>query len=242
MKRIFFSLPFFLRKNECETANSNTNEKDKKRKREAKATDNIQTKRMKNEHKGKLNRWKDERSGKIPSKAFDEKSHRKCFTLSWLKLLQLKLTQKIHKQVLLLMPKHILPKTQHPIMFMDFLTDSYNQGGEMSMLALHGLFILITKHNLNYPDFYSKLYTLLKPHLFYINHSSFQFFTLLDLFLSSTHLPSYLVGAMMKRLISVGMRVPATGCLMIVALIYNLLLRHPNCQVILAKTPVAFML
>ena len=31
---------------------------------------------------------------------------------------------------------------------MDFLTDSYDAGGVISILSLHGLFTLIQKHNL----------------------------------------------------------------------------------------------
>ena len=33
-------------------------------------------------------------------------------------------------------------------MLMDFLTDSYNVGGVISILALHGLFILVNKYHL----------------------------------------------------------------------------------------------
>jgi U3 small nucleolar RNA-associated protein 19 len=35
-----------------------------------------------------------------------------------------------------------------PKLLMDFLTDSYNVGGAVSLLALNGLFTLITEHNL----------------------------------------------------------------------------------------------
>jgi hypothetical protein len=35
-----------------------------------------------------------------------------------------------------------------PIRLIDFLKDSYDVGGVVSLLALHGLFVLITKHNL----------------------------------------------------------------------------------------------
>lgn len=37
-------------------------------------------------------------------------------------------------------------------------------------MALNGLFILITKHGLEYPDFYNKLYALLEPSIFVAKH------------------------------------------------------------------------
>jgi U3 small nucleolar RNA-associated protein 19 len=46
------------------------------------------------------------------------------------------------------MDTHILPYMVQPIRLIDFLKDSYDVGGVVSLLALHGLFILITKHNL----------------------------------------------------------------------------------------------
>ena len=38
-------------------------------------------------------------------------------------------------------------------LLMDFLTDSYNVGGVISILALHGLFVLINQHHLCAPRF-----------------------------------------------------------------------------------------
>ena len=46
------------------------------------------------------------------------------------------------------MDTHILPYMVQPIRLIDFLKDSYDVGVVVSLLALHGLFILITKHNL----------------------------------------------------------------------------------------------
>ena len=48
----------------------------------------------------------------------------------------------------------------------DFLTSSYNKGGLISVMALSGLFSLITQYGLEYPDFYTKLYALLEPSIF----------------------------------------------------------------------------
>lgn len=52
----------------------------------------------------------------------------------------------------------------------DFLTRSYDIGGVISVMALSGLFILMTQHGLEYPKFYEKLYALLTPAVFMAKH------------------------------------------------------------------------
>ena len=54
----------------------------------------------------------------------------------------------------------------------DFLTRSYDIGGVISVMALSGLFILMTQHGLEYPKFYEKLYALLTPSVFMAKHRS----------------------------------------------------------------------
>lgn len=52
----------------------------------------------------------------------------------------------------------------------DFLTRSYDIGGVVSVMALSSLFILMTQHGLEYPNFYEKLYALLLPSVFMAKH------------------------------------------------------------------------
>lgn len=52
----------------------------------------------------------------------------------------------------------------------DFLTRSYDIGGVISVMALSSLFILMTQHGLEYPNFYEKLYALLVPSVFIAKH------------------------------------------------------------------------
>lgn len=52
------------------------------------------------------------------------------------------------------------------------------------MLALNGIFILVTQHGLEYPVFYMRLYQLITADAFAAKHRA-QFFKLADLFLSS---------------------------------------------------------
>jgi U3 small nucleolar RNA-associated protein 19 len=74
--------------------------------------------------------------------------HKRGFSDCWLKLLKLPLTEEMYKKILLILHKRILPHMYEPKLLMDFLTDSYNVGGAVSLLALNGLFTLITEHNL----------------------------------------------------------------------------------------------
>lgn len=62
----------------------------------------------------------------------------------------------------------------------DFLTRSYDIGGVVSVMALSSLFILMTQHGLEYPNFYNKLYALLEPSVFMAKHRS-KFFQVSDL-------------------------------------------------------------
>ena len=41
-------------------------------------------------------------------------------------------------------------------------------GGLIGMLALNGIFVLVTQHGLEYPNFYTRLYALLEPDAFQV--------------------------------------------------------------------------
>ena len=113
-------------------------------------------------------------------------------------------------------------------LLLDFLTDSFNVGGSTSLLALSGLFYLIQHKNLDYPQFYQKLYSLLDPDILHSKHRS-RFFRLLDTFLASTHLPAALVASFVKRIARLSLFAPPAGIVVVVPWIYNLLKSHPSC-------------
>jgi len=111
---------------------------------------------------------------------------------------------------------------------MDFLTDSYDLGGATSLLALSGLFHLMQEKNLDYPSFFSKLYSLLDQNLLHSKHRS-RFFRLLNTFMSSTHLPAALVASFIERLARLALHGPPAGIVVVVPWIYNMLKSHPSC-------------
>ena len=69
----------------------------------------------------------------------------------------------VYDEVLTNIVEVIFPCVRQPLVLADFLTDSYNLGGHISLLALEGLFFLMHNHNLDYPKFYSKIYNLINP-------------------------------------------------------------------------------
>ncbi|KAJ5153802.1 CCAAT-binding factor [Penicillium coprophilum] len=154
-------------------------------------------------------------------------SHRKQAQEAWLAILRNNLSQSQRKSLLRMMVHNIEPWFNRPELLMDFLTDSYNVGGATSLLALSGLFYLIQEKNLDYPQFYTKLYSLLDSELLHSKHRS-RFFRLLNTFLSSTHLPSTLVASFIKRLARLALNAPPSAIVVIVPFMYNFFKNHPT--------------
>ncbi|KAI7826442.1 CBF/Mak21 family-domain-containing protein [Kickxella alabastrina] len=116
------------------------------------------------------------------------------------------------------------------------LSNSYDAGGSVSLLALNGLFTLITDYNLNYPQFYEKLYALFDRNLFHVKYRA-RFFRLFDIFLGSSHLPAYLVAAFIKRIARLALSAPPSGAVIAIPVVYNLLKAHPRCMALIHRMP-----
>lgn len=121
-----------------------------------------------------------------------------------------------------------------PVMLSDFLSHSLDQPGIIGMLALNGLFILVTQHGLEYPSFYQRLYQLMTADSFSATHRA-QFYKLADLFLSSGLLPAYTAAAFVKKMARLALSAPPAGAMMAVSFIHNILRRHPACVVMIDR-------
>ena len=93
-------------------------------------------------------------------------NQKRNFTALVMLVLGQSLSEKLLHYVLLRLPTHFLPYLHQPLFLTDFLTDCYNYGGVLAVMALGGLFYLITGHNVNYPEYYPKLYALLTDDVF----------------------------------------------------------------------------
>lgn len=155
-------------------------------------------------------------------------AHKKKAQEAWLAVLRNEISQAQRKNLLRIMVHSIEPWFNSPEFLMDFLTDSYNEGGAISLLALSGLFYLIQEKNLDYPQFYTKLYSLLDSDLLHSKHRS-RFFRLLNTFLTSTHLPATLIASFVKRLSRLALNAPPSAIVVIVPFMYNIFKNHPTC-------------
>jgi U3 small nucleolar RNA-associated protein 19 len=155
-------------------------------------------------------------------------AHRRLWSKAWLAVLKLPLPAAALKQALRFLPEHVLPNVANPLRFADFFMSAYNHTGVVSILALDGLFLLMTEGGLEYPDFYKQLYKLITPSLFYVKYR-IKFFRLLDKCLSRNEmLPAHVIAAFAKRLVRSSLNAPVPGILFVLALTSNLLRKHPE--------------
>ncbi|XP_062081525.1 protein NUCLEOLAR COMPLEX ASSOCIATED 4 [Humulus lupulus] len=182
--------------------------------------------------KGEKKTKTDQHNSKMLTASNSAKKMKLKFTKAWISFLRLPLPLDVYKEVLVNLHQAVIPYLSNPVILCDFLTTSYDIGGVISVMALSSLYILMTQHGLEYPNFYEKLYALLVPSIFMAKHRS-KFFQLLDSCLKSPLLPAYLAAAFAKKLSRLSISVPPSGALVIIALIHNLLRRHPsiNCLV-----------
>lgn len=162
------------------------------------------------------------------------RNHKKVAQKFWLAAIRLNMDISQREIILELIPNRIAPWFLKIELLMDFLTDSFDAGGGTSLTALSGLFHLMRDKSLDYPQFYSKLYSLLTPSTMHSKRRS-RFFRLLDTFLDSTHLPACLVASFIKRLSRLALYAPPSGVVAVIPWIYNLLQKHPICTFMLHR-------
>ncbi|ROV88385.1 hypothetical protein VMCG_10525 [Cytospora schulzeri] len=167
---------------------------------------------------------------------FSVSKHKRAAQEAWLGLMKLDMGKDQRKRLLDIMSRVIAPWFTKPELLMDFLTDCYNTGGSMSLLALSGVFYLIQERNLDYPAFYAKLYSLLDADILHSKYRS-RFFRLLDTFLASSHLPAALVASFIKRMSRLSLNAPPSAIVTIIPWMYNLFKKHPTCTFMMHRVP-----
>ncbi|KAI0781283.1 CBF-domain-containing protein [Trametes elegans] len=168
-------------------------------------------------------------------------AHKAVFTRAWLALLpQLSRgpteTTKAHSlRVLNVLHRGVIPHLTRPILIMDWVSSSVDHGGTVGLLALNALFTLMKEYNLDYPSFYTRLYSFLDRDVLHLKHRA-RFFRLTELFLSSTHLPATLVASFVKRLSRLSLHAPPAAVVMLIPFTYNMLRRHPALMAMIHRT------
>lgn len=163
----------------------------------------------------------------LDNKLFNYQHLRKLVNKVWDNVMLVKYTEKTLKSILIVLLENILPHLNKPLMLTDFLMESLEMGGTIALLALQGIFVLIQKHNLAFPDIYNRVYAMFEPSIFRLEYKT-RLFQLADIFLSSTHLPEGLVAGFAKRLSRLALAAPAPDAIIICHFIGNLLIRHPG--------------
>lgn len=158
---------------------------------------------------------------------FDYPTARKNLNKSWMCAIMWQLSDATHRQMLIVLLETVLVHLDKPVVLTDFLMDSLDVGGPISLLALQGVFTLIQQHNLTYPNVYEKLYSMFEPEIFHTKFKA-RLFYLADIFLSSISLPEILVAAFVKRLARLALVAPPQDILIILYFIGNLIIRHPG--------------
>jgi len=160
------------------------------------------------------------------------KKHRFEFGRAWRALLSLPaLSDAVFHRAMEALPDACLAHVSRPLQFCDLLSDGYARGGVDALLALRGLFVLMVRHNLEYPLFYARLYNLLTPEALGGAHRA-QFALELQKFLGSSGLPVTMIAAFAKRLCRIALVGTAPAAALAVALTFNVLHRHPTARVI----------
>ncbi|KAG5672676.1 hypothetical protein PVAND_002787 [Polypedilum vanderplanki] len=158
---------------------------------------------------------------------FEQQSLKKNVNKVWNFLIQWPHNDITQRQLLVLLLEKVLPYLEKPAMLTDYLMDSLDLGGPIALLALQGIFILIHKYNMSYPNIYEKLYAMFEPEIFHMKFKP-RLFHLADIFLSSSYLPETLVAAFAKRLARLALIAPPQDIIIILYFIGNLIIRHPG--------------
>lgn len=173
-----------------------------------------------------------------PQVVENESKFRSLLEKNWLLMVHGELSLAQFKTTLLVLHKRIIPHVHTPTKFMDFLTDAYNlqskdvNAGMVPVLALNGLFELMLRFNLEYSNFYQKLYGLVTANLMHAKYRA-RFFRLMDTFLASTHISAHLVASFIKRLSRLTLNAPPGAIVSVIPFVYNLLKKHPSCMIML---------
>ncbi|KAI8102010.1 hypothetical protein M9434_007071 [Picochlorum sp. BPE23] len=192
-------------------------------------TTKRQRKRLRNQQNGS-----EQRETTVSGKWSSRKLRQKALSTAWIEFLKLEVPFDCYRSLLSRLHNTIIPALINPLLLSDFLTHVLDRGGLDGMLALNGIFILVTQYGLEYPKFYERLYGLLTPEVFLSKHRV-RFFQLADIFLASPMVPAYTAAAFAKKFARLGIRGSSPAAIIAIAFIHNIIRRHPSCIQILHR-------
>ncbi|KDD75695.1 CBF/Mak21 family protein [Helicosporidium sp. ATCC 50920] len=153
---------------------------------------------------------------------------------AWLAFLRSELPSDLARKALGELEEGVIPRLTNPLLLSDLLTHTLRRGGLEAVLALKGIFVLVTRHGLEYPHFYARLYSLLEPVCLEFRHRD-AFLGLVDVFLASRLVSAYTAAAFAKRFARIALEASPAGALRCLAFVHNLVRRHPACLQLLHR-------
>jgi U3 small nucleolar RNA-associated protein 19 len=180
-------------------------------------------------------------TGEIPAEV--TKRLRRAFGDAWLRVLSdRRLTPAQRAAAVAALPRSVIPRMSNPLRLSDFLTDTYdgassNDNVRVAVAALDALFLLISRHRLDYPDFYPKLYARLTPYALFEAPERERFLSLIATFLTrGAYLPRTMVASYVKRLARRALVAPPAGAMWCLRLALDLLHKHPSVSFLVHKS------
>mmetsp|Transcript_8805 Transcript_8805/g.26135 ORF Transcript_8805/g.26135 Transcript_8805/m.26135 type:complete len:573 (-) Transcript_8805:778-2496(-) len=162
---------------------------------------------------------------------------RREYKKAWLAVLRLPLPVTSLKKALHVLPKNVLNYVSQPLRFADFFMQAYSDhsSGIIGVLALEGLFLLITKFGLEYENFYTQLYKLVSSRVMYSKYRARFYSLMTKCLVLNAMLPAHLIAAFIKRLCRCALSGPPSSALFVLALVSNLLKKHPECNCLVQR-------
>jgi len=162
---------------------------------------------------------------------------RREYKKAWLAVLRLPLPATSLKKALHILPQNVLNYVAQPLRFADFFMQAYSDHGSgiIGVLALDGLFLLITKYGLEYQNFYTQLYKLVSTRVMYAKYRARFYSLMTKCLVLNAMLPAHLVAAFIKRLCRCALSGPPSSALFVLALVSNLLKKHPECNCLVQR-------
>eukprot|EP00536_Pseudo-nitzschia_multiseries_P000326 jgi/Psemu1/178351/e_gw1.4.120.1 len=162
---------------------------------------------------------------------------RREYKKAWLAVLRLPLPIASLKKALHVLPQNVLNYVSQPLRFTDFFTQAYSDhsSGIIGVLALDGLFLLITKYGLEYENFYTQLYRLVSSRVMYAKYRTRFYSLMTKCLVLNAMLPAHLIAAFIKRLCRCALSGPPSSALFVLALVSNLLKKHPECSCLVQR-------
>lgn len=170
-----------------------------------------------------------------------KRAMRKAFSGAWLRLLRDARGGSLCAALSAL--PSALPHFSRPLDVADFLKSLYSGGSasDVTIAALDPLFVLISRHGLDYPLFYPKLYGLLTPHVLFHSAGRERFLEMAAMFLRfGEFVPGGMIAAFVKRLARRSLTAPPAGAMWCLRLALDLLHRHPAVSFLVHRSTTLF--